>query len=166
MPNTIVFVTAGPATSFFTAMHVGEQKEKLTADGQEIAVVSRFSYLGSIVREGGSVDDDTRIRCGKGSDVFEKMRPVWSCKKVGPNTKIRLYKAIVVPTVLHASETWRTTKAINRKLDAFQGKCLRRILGVTYRDRIKNEDVMKRTGQGRLQDVVAARRLQFWGHVT
>ena len=31
---------------------------------------------------------------------------------------------------------------------------------------MRNEDVMKRTGQGRLQDVVAARRLRFWGHVS
>ena len=94
------------------------------------------------------------------------MRPVWSCKKVGLKTKIKLYKAIVVPTVLYASETWGTTKAINGKLDAFQQRFLRKILGVTYRDRVKNEAVMKRTGQGRLQDVVAARRLQFWGHVS
>ena len=92
------------------------------------------------------------------------MRPVWSCKKVGLKTKIKLYKAIVVPAVLYASETRGTTKAINGKLDAFQQRCLRRILEVTYRDRVKHDDVIKRTGQGRLQDVVAARRLKFWGH--
>ena len=93
------------------------------------------------------------------------MRPVWTSKKIRLGTKLRLYKAIVVPTALYASETWRTTKAIQRKIDAFQQRCLRKILGITYRDRVKNEEVMKRTGQGRLQDVVAGRRLQFWGHV-
>ena len=113
----------------------------------------------------GTWGGDVRVRCGKASDVFEKMRPVWSSKKIRLGTKIRLYKAIVVPTALYASETWRKPKAIARKVDAFQQRCLRRILGITYRDRVKNEEIMRRTGQRRLQDVVAGRRSQFWGHV-
>ena len=52
-------------------------------------------------------------------------------KKIRLGAKLRLYKAIVVPTALYASETWRTTKANERKIDAFQQRCLRRILGIT-----------------------------------
>ena len=101
-------------------MHVGEQDEMVTAEGEKIAVVERFTYLGSVIRGDGEVDDDVRVRCGKASDVFEKMRPVWTSKKIRLGTKLRLYKAIVVPTALYASETWRTTKASERKIDAFQ----------------------------------------------
>ena len=50
-------------------LHVGEQEDKLMADGVELKVVNRFSYLGSMVRGDGKVQDDVRIRCGLGYDV-------------------------------------------------------------------------------------------------
>ena len=42
---------------------------------------------------------------------------------------------------------------------------LRKILGVTWRDHMSNIEVLKRTGQRRLQDIVAERRLRMAGHI-
>ena len=47
----------------------------------------------------------------------------------------------------------------------FHQRCLRRILGITYRDRITNEEVLRRSGLRKLQDIVTERRVRLAGHV-
>jgi len=42
---------------------------------------------------------------------------------------------------------------------------LREIIGVTWKDKVSNAEVLARTGQRRLQDIVGERRFQFAGHV-
>jgi len=42
---------------------------------------------------------------------------------------------------------------------------LRKILGITWQDHVTNMEVLSRTGQRRLQDIVAERRLRMAGHI-
>ena len=46
--------------------------------------------------------------------------------------------------LLYTSETWAITHNIARKVDGFQSKCIRKILGICYTDRISNEDIFKK----------------------
>ena len=39
------------------------------------------------------------------------------------------------------------------------------IIGVTWKDKVSNAEVLARTGQRRLQDIVGDRRFRFAGHV-
>jgi len=76
------------------------------------------------------------------------------------NIKLQLYTAVVVSTAIYASETWKSTRTIQNKLDVFHQRNLRKIIGVTW-----NAEVLARTGQRRLQDIVGDRRFRFAGHV-
>ena len=80
-------------------------------------------------------------------------------------TYLCLYSSIVVPTGIYASETWKTTNKINKMIDVFHRRCLRSILGISWRDHVTNEEVMARTGQAALHDTVATRRRRFVGHI-
>jgi len=74
--------------------------------------------------------------------------------------------SIVVTTALHASETWKSTTRIQHRLDVFHQQNLWKILGITWREKIKNEEVLQKTGERRdLQDIVAERRFRFAGHI-
>ena len=79
--------------------------------------------------------------------------------------KLQLYNTSVLPTAIYASETWKNTSIIAKKLNTFNQRCLRRILGVTYRDHITNEEILRRSGAKRLQDIVTERRVRLAGHV-
>ena len=57
--------------------------------------------------------------------------------------KVRLYHALILPIVTYAAETWTLTAEDTRRLEAFEMRCLRAILGVTRRDRLRNEFVPK-----------------------
>jgi len=50
------------------------------------------------------------------------------------------------------------------KLDVFHGRCLCRILGISWRDHISNEEVMSRTMMENLHDIIQKRQWNFAGH--
>ena len=57
-----------------------------------------------------------------------------------------LYESVIVPTALYAAETWGMKTADKRRLDVLEMRCLRNMCGVTRWDRLRNEEVRRRTG--------------------
>ena len=51
------------------------------------------------------------------------------------------YTNVVLP-----SQTWTTTAQDKRKLVTAEMACLRRILGISLRDRVRNENIRQRIG--------------------
>ncbi|KAK1802646.1 hypothetical protein P4O66_004292 [Electrophorus voltai] len=78
---------------------------------------------------------------------------------------MHLYSTIVIPTAIYASETWRNTKRIAQKLNIFHQQCIRRILGISYKDRITNEEVLQLSGLRKLEEIVTERRMRLTGHL-
>jgi len=70
-----------------------------------------------------------------------------------------------IPTALHACKTWKCTPIIRQKLDVFHQRCLRTILGISWRDHITNDEVLRRVDLGSLSEIVRQRRLRFAGHI-
>jgi len=66
---------------------------------------------------------------------------------------------------VYGAEAWSITKAIEKRIDAFDQWCLRRILNITWSERVTNYEVRRRTGQPLLSDTVWTRRLKLFGHV-
>ena len=71
----------------------------------------------------------------------------------------------ILPVFLYGAETWSITKAIEKRIDAFDQWCLRRILNITWSKCVTNFEVRLRTGQPLLSDTVRIRRLKLFGHV-
>ena len=138
---------------------------ELILEEKVIEFVNEFTYLGSILASTGKVDEDIRCRIGKAIGVFRKMNDIWTSKKITLRIKLQLFNAIIVPMMLYGSETWKESKGNLKKVDVFQQRCLRKILGITYRDRTTNVEIMKRTSQEPLSIKWKERRLRMAGHV-
>ena len=54
------------------------------------------------------------------------------------------------------------SKSQERKLNSFHFRCLRRLLKITWKDKITNQEVLKRTGLTSIYSLLMQRRL---GHV-
>ena len=72
---------------------------------------------------------------------------------------------------LYAYESWTLTADTERMIQAMEMRCLRKLLGITYRDHISNEEVRNRTRQtiGPHEDLLTTakrRKLKWYGHVT
>jgi len=127
--------------------------------------VEHLQCLGSNISRDGDADYDIYTRIGKASSMQRRLRPVWRSKNISKNTKMRLLSSIVILSAIYASETWRTTDKTNRMLNVFNRKCLRDIMGVSWKDHMTNEELLSSAGIGDLHDIVADRRRRLIGHV-
>ena len=89
---------------------------------------------------------------------------MWNQPHISVITKVMIYRAVVISTVLYGSECWTCTKNEYEKLNIFNTKRLRIILGMR-RDEISNKELYKATGMPKLADLVRKNRLRWAGHV-
>ena len=138
----------------------------ITVNGSSLAVVDRFTYLGSTVTHNLSLDIEINIRIGRAASVMSKLKlRVWENKNLSIQTKLRVYEACVLGTLLYGSETWTTYAVQEAKLNAFHMRCLRRILGITWMDRVTNSEVLRRARSRTMYAILSERRLRWLGHV-
>ena len=78
-------------------------------------------------------------------------------------------RSLVTSIFLHACESWTLTAELQRRVQAMEMKCYRKILYITYKDHVTNEKVSAKIQQaiGPHEDlmIVKRRKLQ-WGHVS
>jgi len=58
-----------------------------------------------------------------------------------------------------------TSSHIDDKLEAAHHKFQRRLLGITWEDKVRNEEIRKKTGLWKLHLIIKERRLSWLGHV-
>ena len=105
------------------------------------------------------------IRIGKAASVFGRLVNIWKSKNISIAVKIRLYESLVISTLLYGAESWPLSVTQMKKLEAAHHWFQRRLLGITWRDKVRNEDIRKKTGSRKLEDIIKERRLRWLGHV-
>ena len=102
----------------------------IVLSGDQLEVVHQFQYLGSTATDTLSLDTELNKRIGKASTTLSKLsKRVWENRHLTVPTKMSVYKACVISTLLYGSESWTTFSSQERKLQVFHLRCLRRILG-------------------------------------
>jgi hypothetical protein len=134
----------------------------LTIDGQEIAIVDDFKYLGSYV---GSSEKDINIRIGLAWGAFNKLRSLLTSKTLSNQLKLRLFNAACISALLYGCECWLLNASFTNKLDVFARTCYRLILNIDQsEDHTRNDQLYKLVDQPPISDTVRKRQLQFVGH--
>ena len=80
-------------------------------------------------------------------------------------------RSLAMSIFLYACATWTMTADIERRIHALEMRRFRKLLGISYRDHITNEEVKARIGNaiGPYQDLLTSikrRKLKWYGHVT
>ena len=80
--------------------------------------------------------------------------------------KIRFVKCYVWSVLLYAMETWTLKMTDINRLEAFEMWIYRRLLKISWTDRISNEEVLRRVEQTRtLFTTVKRRKVAYLGHI-
>ena len=71
---------------------------------------------------------------------------------------------------LYACESWTLTAALQRRIQAMEMRCYRKILHISYKDHVTNEEVCAKIQQANgphedLLTIVKRRKLKSYGHV-
>lgn len=132
----------------------------------QLEVVGQFTYLGSTTTDNLSLDVELGKRIGKAASTLSQLsKKVWENRQLTSNTKIAVYKACVISTLLYGSESWTTYATQERKLQVFHLRCLRRVLGISWQDKVTNNEVLDRAGIPSMYTLLRQRRLRWLGHV-
>ena len=116
-------------------------------DSKALEVSDHFTYLGSTISSNLSLDHEIDRRIAKAAGTMSKLnKRVWSNGLLSLNTKTQVYQACVLSTLLYSSEAWTTYAKQESRLEVFHLRCLRRILGVTWEDKVTNDTVLEKTG--------------------
>ena len=139
----------------------------ITVNGQKLQVVDKFTYLGSTFSRAVHIDDDVTARTAKASVAFGRLRTiVWERNGIRLDTKLKVYKAVVLPTLLYACETWRVYQRHAKTLNHFHLSCLRKILKIRWQDKIPDTEVLKKAKMQSVDTLLKLAQLRWTGHVT
>nr|VZI14293.1 unnamed protein product [Spirometra erinaceieuropaei] len=157
---------------FFTAGHQHAEDgapnapPQISVNGTQLQVVENFPYLGSTLSRNTQIDDEVANRISKASQAFGHLQStVWNRHGLQQSTKLKMYKAVILPTLLYGAETWTVYTKQARRLDLFNPSCLRRILRLDWQDRIPDTDVLERTGILSIYTILRQMQLRRSGHL-
>jgi Reverse transcriptase (RNA-dependent DNA polymerase) len=140
--------------------------EELVFQGEIIENVNDFKYLGSIISCDGDQNKDIDGRIDKAKTAFKGLyKGIWKRRDITMKTKFRVYRALIEPILLYGAESWTLTPKVKDKLDVFDNECLRTILGLTWEDKISNEELRERSKQEPMSQKAASRIIRWAGHV-
>ena len=95
-------------------------------------------YLGSTTSDTLSLDVELDKHIGKAATMLSRLtKGVWFNKRLVAYTKIQIYRACVLSTLLYCSESWTLCARQDRKLNTFHMCWLRRIYGITWQLQIE-----------------------------
>jgi hypothetical protein len=133
--------------------------------GHDVEVVRSFTYLGSEMKAEGGSESEIIRRIALAGSVFNKLQKMFKRHDIKLKIKLRVFNTCVIPVLIYGCESWSVTKVMENKLNAAENKWLRRILRISYREHVTNEDVRGRTQQPLISDTIRRRRMKWAGHV-
>ena len=78
---------------------------------------------------------------------------------------MKMIMTFVYPTVAYGCESWAIAEKDKRQLDVWWMKTLRRTMGVTKRDKVRSEAILRELKASKLSDLVEERQLRYCGHM-
>ena len=138
--------------------------EPIMIDKHPLEDVEAFCYLGSNIDQDGGTTKEIKCRIGKAQAAFTTLGKFWKSKAISLNTKLRIFNSNVKSVLLYGCETWNaSTMSVNR-IQVFINRCLRRILGIKWTDKMSNETLWTRSRQIPADEEIGRRRWRWIGH--
>ena len=125
--------------------------------------------LGSLV-----TDEDSKpgilSRIAQTTAALTRLKPVWNGRSISLSSKIRPMRSLVTSIFLYACESWTISAELQRRIQAMEMRCYRKILCISYKDHVTYQEVRAKIQQaiGPHKDLtnVKRRKLQWYGHAS
>ena len=92
-------------------------------------------------------------------------RVLWCPKKIKPKIKMRMFKAVIIPTLPKGSEGWIPLSTHMKWLQSFVKRYLQVIMGVSRQERRRDTELRDLAGIKTVETMLSKRRLRWLGHV-
>ena len=127
--------------------------------------VQQYIYLGQNISPNSNTEKEISRRIGLAWRKFWSLKFILMDKKQKTSIKAETLEKCVIPTLLYGCQTWSLTEKQKRTLQICQRRMERKILHITYRDRIRNDIIRSRTRMTDVATAAASRKWKWGGHV-
>ena len=112
-------------------------------------VADRAPYLGTNMSAKGNLHFEMSTRIISTTATLNKLDPFWKKVPISTTWKLRVHDAVIASKLFYGLESANLTSAECERLDSFQIKALRKMLGIrhSYHSHVSNEVVMQRANQ-------------------
>jgi len=86
-------------------------QEEVAIGRSPLKTVTSFRYLGSLIQESGSVEEEIQSRATAAWSKWREVSGVVCDKKMPLRLKSKVYKTVIRPVLLYGAECWSVKKA-------------------------------------------------------
>ena len=143
-----------------------ENNPVITVDGVPLEMVDIFKYLGSLIVGNAKTEVEMEARTKSAKVQFSAMTKTFTSKRLKIKTKLRILKCYIFSIFTYGSEAWTLSKVLEQKIEALEMYCFRWIGNISWKDKVSNENVLKKLNTKRtlLKDI-QKRKLRYYGHI-
>ena len=110
-------------------------------------------------------------RIAQTTAAFSRLRIIWRDKNISLASKVKLMRTLTLSTFLYACESWTLTSEIERRVQALEMRCYRRLLNISYKDHVTNKEarniIQNAIGvHDDLLTMVKKRKLRWYDHIS
>ena len=141
-------------------------KHTIKLNNETLEQVNSYKYLGVMIQANGSLREEISQRIGKASQVYGQLGQSFINKKeLTTKTKMSIFNAVYCPTLMYGSECWTLETRDKSRLQATEMKFLRRVVGKTKRDKIRNTTIRETVKTISIEQRIEVNQLRWFGHV-
>ena len=146
-------------------MNKWRNKETVKMEDTKMPRVKEFKYLESTVQESGNCKREVKKRVKAGWNGWRKVSGVICDRRLSARVKGKVFSSVVRLTMVHGFETVAVTKKQVKRMEIAEMKMLSFAMGVTKKDKIRNEYIRVTVKVERLGMNMREDRLRWYGHV-
>ena len=159
----------GPDKMKMMTNNPNDFQREIKIKSQRLEEVENFKYLGAIISNEGS-KPEILSRIAQTTAALSRLKIIWRDKNISLASKVKLMRTLILSTFLYACESWTLTAELERRIQALEMRCYKRLLNISYKDHVMNEEVGNRiqnaTGVHDLLTMVKKWKLRWYGHIS
>jgi hypothetical protein len=82
------------------------QKHSMKIVNRTFEGVAKFKYLGTTLTDQNCRQEEIKSRLNLGNACYHLVLSLLSSHLLSRNVKVKIYKTVILPAVLHGCETW------------------------------------------------------------
>ena len=149
----------------YLCINGGNDNETVKMENTKVPRVKKFKYLGSTVQESGNCEREVKKRVQGRWNGWRKASGVIYDRRLPARVKVKVYSSVVRPAMAYGLETVVVTKKQVEEMEIAEMKMLRFAMGVTRKDKIKNEYIRDTVKVEWLGIKMREGRMRWYGHV-
>ena len=132
----------------------------------ELKTVENFKYLASVISSNGQCDNEISARISKPSQIIGRLcNRVLRHHNMSLTTKLKVYRAVVLTSLLYGCESWTCYFNQIQQLEQFHMQALHSILGIRWQDKITNLKVLDWAKSTSIKVMLLEAQLHSAGHI-